>query len=110
MPRHAQFTRIFTVCDNCGCHVQVTPGTRLKRNMCPDCLAMVEERRLRNRYILTGTYHMIADPDQSWGYDCWFSRCEILRDISYFAPGTRFEAKGAIYEVTAEYRLERVNS
>lgn len=67
-----------------------------------------EKNRERQKWV-AGTYHMIYDPDESWS-PCggWFTEKEILRDVIWFTPGTRFESKGRIYEITADYHLEKL--
>lgn len=101
---------VHATCERCNCRFKVAQNKRRRVSYCPDCLAMFEAEKNRERQKwVAGTYHMIYDPDETWS-PCggWFTEKEILRDVIWFTPGTRFESKGRLYEITAKYKLERI--
>ena len=108
---HQQPIAIYSTCERCNCRVKVTRNREAHICYCKDCLELMrlEKKRLRSKWAGTGTYLLIFDPDESWS-PCggWFSEEEIIRDIVCFTPGTRFDSRGVLYTITAEFRLERV--
>jgi hypothetical protein len=108
---HQQPIAVYTTCERCNCRIKVSKNREGRVTYCKDCqdLAKQEEDKYRVNWGITGTYHMIYDPSESWTpRGGWFSEVEIKAGIHNFSPGTKFNSGGVLYVITANYRLERI--